>query len=66
MKLGHKFVTGVSSQFFIVLAEYPWQVAIFKKEEFENIYICGGSLIDGSHILTAAHSIKDYNPQDIR
>ena len=56
-----------SHQFFsIVIAEYPWQVAILKKEEFDNVYICGGSLIDGSHILTAAHCIKDYKPQDIR
>jgi len=59
-------VLGFSSIFSIVIAEYPWQVAILKKEEFDNVYICGGSLIDGSHILTAAHCIKDYKPQDIR
>ena len=47
-------------------AEYPWQVAILKKEEFDNVYVCGGSLIDGSHILTAAHCVKDYRPQDLR
>ena len=37
-----------------------------KKEEFDNVYVCGGALIDGSHILTAAHSIKDYKPEDLR
>jgi len=47
-------------------AEYPWQVAILKKEEFDNVYVGGGSLIDGSHILTAAHVIKDYKPKDLR
>ena len=46
--------------------EYPWQVAILKKEEFDNVYLCGGSLIDGSHILTAAHCVKDYKPEDLR
>ena len=63
---GTDLVLGFSSIFSIVIAEYPWQVAILKKEEFDNVYICGGSLIDGSHILTAAHCIKDYKPQDIR
>jgi len=51
---------------YIFSAEYPWQVAILKKEEFDNVYVCGGALIDGSHILTAAHSIKDYKPEDLR
>eukprot|EP00094_Tigriopus_californicus_P009692 TCALIF_09343-PA protein Name:"Similar to Sb Serine proteinase stubble (Drosophila melanogaster)" AED:0.05 eAED:0.05 QI:0/0.8/0.81/1/0.9/0.81/11/167/1357 len=46
--------------------EYPWQVAILKKEEFDNVYLCGGSLIDGSHILTAAHCIDDYRPEQLR
>ena len=49
-----------------VSAEYPWQVAILKKEQFDNVYVCGGSLVDGSHILTAAHCIKSYRPEDLR
>ena len=52
--------------FSIFSAEYPWQVAILKKEEFDNVYVCGGSLIDGSHILTAAHCVRDYRPEDLR
>ena len=52
--------------FKIFSAEYPWQVAILKKEEFDNVYVCGGSLIDGSHILTAAHCVRDYRPEDLR
>ncbi len=47
-------------------AEYPWQVAILRKEKLDNVYLCGGSLIDGSHILTAAHCIKDYRPDQLR
>jgi hypothetical protein len=56
----------VKKIFIFFSAEYPWQVAILKKEEFDNVYVCGGALIDGSHILTAAHSIKDYKPEDLR
>uniref|UniRef100_A0A0K2SZK0 Putative LOC100164097 [Acyrthosiphon pisum] n=1 Tax=Lepeophtheirus salmonis TaxID=72036 RepID=A0A0K2SZK0_LEPSM len=45
--------------------EYPWQVAILKKDEFDNVYLCAGSLIDGSHVITAAHCIRGYNPDEI-
>ena len=46
--------------------EYPWQVALLKKEQYDNVYVCGGSLIDGSHLLTAAHCIKQYRPEELR
>lgn len=38
--------------------EYPWQVAILKKDPKESIYACGGTLIDALHVITAAHCIK--------
>lgn len=38
--------------------EYPWQVAILKKDPKESVYVCGGTLIDSYHILTAAHCVK--------
>lgn len=38
--------------------EYPWQVAILKKDSKESVYVCGGTLIDSSHIITAAHCVK--------
>ena len=56
----------VFNEFSLLAAEYPWQVAILKKEQFDNVYICGGSLIDGSHILTAAHCVKKYRPEELR
>ncbi|CAG7823718.1 unnamed protein product [Allacma fusca] len=46
--------------------EYPWQVAILKKDGYDNVYVCGGSLIDSRHILTAAHCIKGHKPSDLR
>ena len=49
-----------------LLGEYPWQVAILKKDGYDNVYVCGGSLIDSRHILTAAHCIKGHKPNDLR
>jgi len=46
--------------------EYPWQVAILKKDPQESVYVCGGTLIDSLHVLTAAHCIKTYHEQDLR
>ncbi|KAL1129162.1 hypothetical protein AAG570_013693 [Ranatra chinensis] len=46
--------------------EYPWQVAILKKDPQESVYVCGGTLIDSLHILTAAHCIKSYTAYDLR
>ncbi|XP_076391056.1 uncharacterized protein LOC100876014 isoform X3 [Megachile rotundata] len=46
--------------------EYPWQVAILKKDPTESVYVCGGTLISSRHILTAAHCVKTYAPHDLR
>lgn len=56
---------GVSSQTKIVggsataRGEYPWQVAL--KRNSNNGVFCGGSLLDGCTILTAAHCKMDIN-----
>ncbi|XP_041674240.1 uncharacterized protein LOC108114712 isoform X1 [Drosophila eugracilis] len=46
--------------------EYPWHVAILKKDPKESIYACGGTLIDAQHIISAAHCIKSQNGFDLR
>ncbi|KAJ8924902.1 hypothetical protein NQ315_001059 [Exocentrus adspersus] len=46
--------------------EYPWQVAILKKDPKESVYVCGGTLIDPLHIITAAHCVKSYTGFDLR
>ena len=38
--------------------EYPWHTAVLRKEGANNVYVCGGTLIGPSHILTAAHCLK--------
>ncbi|XP_076624592.1 uncharacterized protein LOC143343509, partial [Colletes latitarsis] len=46
--------------------EYPWQVAILKKDPTESVYVCGGTLVSPKHILTAAHCVKTYAARDLR
>ncbi|XP_013172611.1 PREDICTED: uncharacterized protein LOC106121472 [Papilio xuthus] len=46
--------------------EYPWQAAILKKDPKESVYVCGGTLIDGLHIMTAAHCVKSYKGFELR
>ncbi|XP_076160506.1 uncharacterized protein LOC143143294 isoform X2 [Ptiloglossa arizonensis] len=46
--------------------EYPWQVAILKKDPTESVYVCGGTLVSPKHILTAAHCVKMYAARDLR
>ncbi|XP_018897016.2 uncharacterized protein [Bemisia tabaci] len=55
------FVDGDSE-----FGEYPWQVAILKKDPQESVYVCGGTLIDQLHIITAAHCVKSYTEYDLR
>jgi len=46
-QMNEKIVGGVEA----VPGEFPWQVAI----NIDGLYFCGGSLIDSTHVLTAAH-----------
>ncbi|XP_064117235.1 LOW QUALITY PROTEIN: uncharacterized protein LOC135222835 [Macrobrachium nipponense] len=42
-------------------AEYPWQAAILKLDQGENVYVCGAVLITDRHLLTAAHCVKSLH-----
>jgi len=46
--------------------EYPWQVAILKKDQYDNVYVCGGALVGPNHVLTAAHCIKGHPASELR
>ncbi|XP_076761965.1 phenoloxidase-activating factor 2 [Xylocopa sonorina] len=46
--------------------EFPWMVAILKKDGETFVYQCGGSLIHKQVVLTAAHCVKGKGPSELR
>ena len=46
--------------------QYPWHAAILKREELDNLYVCGGSLVREDTILTAAHCVDKYSEGQLR
>jgi len=53
-----RIVNGVEAN----KGEFPWMAAMFKRGR----QFCGGSLIDETHILTAAHCVAHMTPYDVR
>ncbi|XP_076466712.1 trypsin-3-like [Babylonia areolata] len=49
----HRIVGGIHAD----RGEYPWQVSV----RYQGDHICGGTLIDSQHVLTAAHCFEDLS-----
>ncbi|XP_058054993.1 transmembrane protease serine 9-like [Anopheles bellator] len=52
-------VNGVRS----LAGEWPWHAAIFELSKRSREYVCGGTLISESHIVTAARCVKNWHPR---
>ncbi|XP_047999541.1 proclotting enzyme-like isoform X4 [Leguminivora glycinivorella] len=37
--------------------QWPWQIALYQTQTVDNKYICGGTLVSRSHVITAAHCV---------
>ncbi|XP_063368860.1 serine proteinase stubble-like isoform X1 [Cydia amplana] len=37
--------------------QWPWQIALYQTQTVDNKYICGGTLVTRSHVITAAHCV---------
>ncbi|EAT33563.1 AAEL014163-PA [Aedes aegypti] len=53
----HLIVNGFNA----LKGRWPWHVAIYHKNHPLTAYVCGGTLISSTHILTAAHCV--INPR---
>lgn len=43
--------------------EFPWQTAILKQD---GTFVCGGAVVDATHVITAAHCVKRLQPHELK
>lgn len=52
-------IVSVNSTATTLFGEFPWMVAILEKTDTGSRYVCGGSLLQASVVLTAAHCVQN-------
>ncbi|XP_068625974.1 phenoloxidase-activating factor 2-like [Battus philenor] len=62
---------NINRQTYADFGEFPWMVALIKKEQDENSwsqsnYLGGGSIIHPSVVITAAHKVDRYIAREIK
>jgi len=48
------------------MGEFPWQAAVLRKEGKVNVFSGGAALVSPRMLVTAAHTVKDTIPGDLR
>nr|AAD00320.1 plasminogen activator sPA [Scolopendra subspinipes] len=46
--------------------EFPWQISLQVVSWYGSYHYCGGSILDESWVVTAAHCVEGMNPSDLR
>jgi len=56
-----KIVGGQAAQH----GEYPWQVSLQRSSWGSSSHFCGGTIIDATHVITAAHCIEGVSASSL-
>lgn len=50
-------INDESEDLLLILGEWPWHTAIYEFRGTKLNYICGGTLVSQSHVITAGHCV---------